>query len=112
MRYSIETRDLWVNLGKNMGKHATKVVKNIINKYSQKLLDSAKKSTADAIKTASKRAIQKRAEPTGDLVGYKRFKKNNLEEAKNEIEIPKERSTNASNQPSKFKAKNWIEIGD
>ena len=29
------------------------------NKYSQKLLDSAKKFTTDAIKTASKRAIKK-----------------------------------------------------
>ena len=28
-----------------------------------------KKSTTDAIKTASKRAIQKRAEATGDLIG-------------------------------------------
>ena len=32
--------------------------KNLNNKYGQKLLDSAKKSTTDAIKTASKRAIQ------------------------------------------------------
>ena len=41
------------------------------NKYGQKLLDSAKKSTTDAIKTASKRAIQKTAEATGDLIGNK-----------------------------------------
>ena len=40
--------------------------KNLSNKYSQKLLDSTKKSTMDAIKTASKRAIQKTAEATGD----------------------------------------------
>ena len=33
--------------------------KNLSNKYSQKLLDSAKKSTTYAIKTASKTAIQK-----------------------------------------------------
>ena len=33
--------------------------KNLRNKYRQKLLDSAKKSTTDIIKTASKRAIQK-----------------------------------------------------
>ena len=38
---------------KNMGK------KNLSSKYGQKLLDSTKKSTTDAIKTASKRAIQK-----------------------------------------------------
>ena len=45
--------------------------KNLSNIYGQKLLDSAKKSTTDAVKTASKRAIQKRAESTGDLVGNK-----------------------------------------
>ena len=45
--------------------------KNLSNKYSQKFIDTAKKSTADAIKTASKRAIQKTAEPTGDLIGNK-----------------------------------------
>ena len=51
--------------------HATKVVKNLSNKYGQKLLDSAKRSATDAIKTASKRAIQKAAEATGDLIGNK-----------------------------------------
>ena len=45
--------------------------KSLSNKCGQKLLDSAKKSTADAIKTASKRAIQKTAEATGDLIGNK-----------------------------------------
>ena len=33
--------------------------KNLSNKYGQKLLDMAKKSTTDTIKTALKRAIQK-----------------------------------------------------
>ena len=41
------------------------------NKYSQKLFDNAKKSTTNAIKTVSKRAIQKTAEATGDLIGNK-----------------------------------------
>ena len=41
------------------------------NKYGKKLLDSAKKSTKDAIKTASKRGIQKTAEATSDLIGNK-----------------------------------------
>ena len=45
--------------------------KNLSNKYGQKLLDSAKKSTTDAIKTASKRSIQKTAQATGHLVGNK-----------------------------------------
>ena len=49
---------------KNMGKILS-------NKYGQKLLDSAKKSTTDAIKTASKREIQKTAKATGDLTGNK-----------------------------------------
>ena len=40
-------------------------------KYSQNLFDAAKKSTADAIKTASKIPIQKTAEATGDLTGIK-----------------------------------------
>ena len=41
------------------------------NKYGQKLLDRAKKSTTDAIKAASKRAIQIPAKATGNLIGNK-----------------------------------------
>ena len=41
------------------------------NKYSPKLLDSTQKSTADTVKTASNRAIQKTAEAAGDLNGNK-----------------------------------------
>ena len=41
------------------------------NKYGQKFADSSKKYATDALKTASKRAIQKTAEITGDLVGNK-----------------------------------------
>ena len=59
MRYSIEPRDrIYVkrygllSFAKNMGKHLS-------NKYSHKLLDTGKKSTTDAIKTVSKRAIGK-----------------------------------------------------
>ena len=37
----------------------------------KKLFNTAKKSTTDTIKTASKRAIQKTAEATGDLIGNK-----------------------------------------
>ena len=54
----------FLSFAKNMGK-------SLSNKYGQKLLDSAKKSTTDAMKTASKRAIQKTAEATGDLIGSK-----------------------------------------
>ena len=67
MRYSIEPADRiyikrygFLSFAKSMGKNPS-------NKYGQKLLNSAKKSTTDAIKTASKRAIQ----VTGDLIGNK-----------------------------------------
>ena len=43
--------------------------KSLSYKYSQKRLDSTKKFTTDAIKTVSKKAIQKTAEATGDLIG-------------------------------------------
>ena len=45
--------------------------KSLSNKYGKKLLDNTKKSTIDVIKTASKRAIQKITEATGDLTGNK-----------------------------------------
>ena len=45
--------------------------KSLSNKYDQKLLDSTNKSTTDAVKTASKREIQKTEEATGDLIGNK-----------------------------------------
>ena len=68
MRYSIEPRDRiyvkgygFLSFAKNMGK-------SLSNKYVQKLFDSAKKSTTDATKTTSKRAIQN---TTGDLIGNK-----------------------------------------
>ena len=48
---------------------AKNIGRSLSDKCAQKLLDSAKKSTADAIKTASKRVIQKTAEATGDLIG-------------------------------------------
>ena len=56
-------------LARNLGTLATKVAKNLNNKYGQKLADSAKKSATDAFKIGSKTAIQKTAEATGDLVG-------------------------------------------
>ena len=42
--------------------------KSLSNKYGQKIINSAQKSTADAIETASKRTIQKTAEAAGDLI--------------------------------------------
>ena len=108
MRYSIEPRERrhvkcygFLSFARNIGTHATKVAKNMSNKYSQKLVDIAKKSATDAIKTASKRAIQKTAEATGDLAGNKiadkitsaSKKSHNEEIHSNEVSngIPKER---------------------
>ena len=54
MGYSIEPRD-----------------KSLSNKYSQKLLNSAKKYKTDAIKTVSQRATQKTAQATGHSIGNK-----------------------------------------
>ena len=100
MRYSIEPRDRiyvkgygFLSFAKNMGK-------NFSNKYGQNLLDSAKKSTTEAIKTTSKRAIQKTAEATGDLIGNKAddkikcvSKKSAKELQNNKTEVDVERAT-------------------
>ena len=45
--------------------------KSMSNKYGKKLVNTAKKSATDATKIASKRAIQKTAEATGDFVDNK-----------------------------------------
>ena len=82
----------FLSFAKNIGK-------NFSNKYSQKFIDSAKKSTTVEIKTASKRAIQKPPEATVDLIGSKIADKitnvskkslqNALDTDENEIEISK-----------------------
>ena len=54
----------FISFAKNIGK-------NLSNKYSQKIIDTAKRSATDAMKIASQRGIQKTAEATGDLVGNK-----------------------------------------
>ena len=50
MRYSIEPRDRMYVKGYELLSFAKNIGKNLSNKYRQKLLDSAKKSTADAMK--------------------------------------------------------------
>ena len=71
MKYSIEPRDRIHVQGYGFLSFAKNMCKNSSYKYGQKLLDSAKKSTINAIKTASKREIQKTAEAIGDLIGIK-----------------------------------------
>ena len=53
-----------LSFAKNMGTHLN-------NKYIYKLLDSTEKSTTGVIKTASKKATEKKAEATGDLIDNK-----------------------------------------
>ena len=67
MRYSLEPRDRIYVKGYGFMSFA----KSMSNKYGKKPVDTAKKSATDAIKPASKRAIQKNAEATGDLIGNK-----------------------------------------
>ena len=73
-RYSLQTKmfvkrlKIYIfarNMGKNVGKN---ISKNISSEYSEKLIDHAKQSASDIIKTASKRAIQKTTDATGDLI--------------------------------------------
>ena len=59
MRYSIEPRDRAYVKGCGFLSFAKNIGKNLSNKYSPKIIDTAKKSTTDAIKTASQQAIQK-----------------------------------------------------
>ena len=64
MRYSAERRDRIYVKGYGFFSFAKNMDKNLSNKCGQKLIDSAKNSTTNAIKTASKRAIRKTEEAT------------------------------------------------
>ena len=91
-------------MGKNICKN---IRKNLSGNYIQKLLDHAKQSVADELKSTSKKIIRKTAESTCDLIdnkignkitGFsKRSKQNNSETITNEHdkeitkETPKER---------------------
>ena len=55
-------------MGENDGRNITK---NLSSKYSQKLLDRARKSATDAHKTSSKQATRKTAAATGNLIRIK-----------------------------------------
>ena len=111
MHYSVQPEDRifvkwygFLSFSKNMGKNIGKnISKNFSGKYSLRLLDNAKQSVADALKTSSKRVIQKTAETTDDLITNKitgvskNPRQNNsetvIDEHDNEIpkKIPKER---------------------
>ena len=93
MRVLIEPRDRiyvkvygFLSFAKNMGK-------KLSNKCSQKLLDSAKKSTTQVIKTTSKWAVQKTALVAGELIGNKMADK----------------TTSVSKSPKEFHSKEFHE---
>ena len=71
MRYSIKPRDGIYVKGYGFFSFAKNIGNKLSNKYDQKLLDCARKSKTDAIKTASKRAIQKAPAATGVLIDNK-----------------------------------------
>ena len=67
MRYSTEPRfRKYVN-----GYGFLSFVWKFGDKHGKKLMDTATKTGIDAAKTASKRVVQKTAEPTRDLIGNK-----------------------------------------
>ena len=59
MRYSTEPKDRIYVKGYGFLSFAKKMGTHLSNKYSQKLFDTAKKFTTDAIKTASKEQFKK-----------------------------------------------------
>ena len=79
MCYSVQLRDQifikgygFLYFAKNMSKSIGKNISiNLTGKYSQIYFDHTKQFATDAFKTVSKRAIQKTAEATGDLIGNK-----------------------------------------
>ena len=94
----------FLSFAKLMGKNIDKnICKNLSGKYNQKILDHARQSATDALKTTSKRVIQNTAEATGDLISNKtatritriskNAQQNNSKTVTNEHdkELPKER---------------------
>ena len=79
IHYSVQPRDRifvkgygFCSFSKNVGKNIGKIIsKNLSGKYSEKLLHHRKQSASDALKTVSRRKIQKTAQATGDLIGNK-----------------------------------------
>ena len=87
---SIEPRDRRYVKGYGFLSFAKNIDKNVSNQYSQKPIDTAKKSATDAIKTASKIEIQKTTEATGDLIGNKIADKSKSVSKKSKELPPKE----------------------
>ena len=83
--------------------------------YSQKLLDCAKQSTRDALKTALKKSIQKTEEATSGWIGIKIVNKitkvskiSPQNNSKNETEIIKERYISPEERQKIIDELRWI----
>ena len=95
MRYSIEPRNRIYVKGYGFLSFAKTMGKSLSNKYGQKRLDIAKRSTIDAIKTALKKPIKKTAESTGDLIGNKIANKIlSVSKKKRDKELPNNNNNN------------------
>ena len=78
-RYSVQLRDRilvkgfgYLSFPRNMDKIVGRNInESFISKYNQKLLDHITQSAIDVLKTSSKKAIQKTADATDDLIGNK-----------------------------------------
>ena len=71
------------------------ICKKIWYKYGKKLMDTETKTGIDAVKTASKRVVQKNAEATGDLIG------NKIADKITSIGKPKEKEKNKRNKSNR-----------
>ena len=69
MRYSIEPKERRYVKGYGFLSFAKNIGRKLSIKNGQKLVDTAKKFATNALKIAGKKAIQKTAEATRDLVG-------------------------------------------
>ena len=94
MRYSIEPKNRIYVKGYGIQSFGKNIGKKLNNRYGQKVIDSAKKPTADAIRGSSKRAIQKFkscnkiSDKITSVSMKKVIEKKNIN---NEREVPKER---------------------
>ena len=60
------------NVGDKYGKKLMDTAKKVeTSKYGKKIIDTTKNQGSEFAKTAGKRIVQKSAEATGDLIGYK-----------------------------------------
>ena len=71
MQHSFQPRDQIFVKGYGFLSFAKNINENLSGKYSQNLLDHAKESATDTVKTIIKRVIQETAETAGYLISNK-----------------------------------------